>query len=195
MADSAPKPAPVAPPPEKDKPKKSTNKKEKSDKPRGRPPELQKQLEDMFMGVALMTSAAIDPFDGEVIRDNAANLAESWHRVAQQNATIKRILNSMMETGAWSGAIAATAAVVVPIAQNHGAIPPNVPHPFAKPPRVQAQPLQASPPPQQHQAAMPSQAPPPVPGAVPQGPGQSPIQQSRSHTPPEPPPMPPGAHS
>lgn len=186
MADSPPKPAPVAPPP--DKGKKESKAKTKSDKPRGRPPELQKQLEDMFMMVGLMTSGAINEFDGEVIRDNAESLAESWNKVAQQNATVKRILNQMMETGAWSGALTATAAVAIPILQNHGAIPASIPHPFAKPPHLQS--------PQQQPVQHPPMAnQPPVPNAVPQAPGQSPIQQSRSHTPPEPPPMPPGQHS
>lgn len=133
--DSAPKASKVKPPtPAKANPK--SKDKEPSGKPRGRPPELQKQLEELFMGIGLVTAGAINQFDGEVIRDNAESLAKSWNQVAQQNATIRRIIASLMETGAWSGAIMATAGVVVPIMQNHKAIPANVPHPFAKPPWI-----------------------------------------------------------
>lgn len=130
MADSKPKAAKVSPPPaapvkEKDKP---------TGKPRGRPPELQKQLEEFFVGTGLVVSATINPFDGEVIANNAEALAESWHKIAQQNAFIKRILSSFLETSSWSAAIMATAAVAVPIMQNHRLIPAGIPHPFAKPP-------------------------------------------------------------
>lgn len=132
MADSKPKAAKVsppagAPPKKEDKP---------SGKPRGRPPELQKQLEEFFVGTGLVVSATINPFDGEVIASNAEALAESWHKIAQQNAFIKRILSSFLETSSWSAALMATAAVAVPIMQNHRIIPAGIPHPFAKPPRL-----------------------------------------------------------
>jgi len=134
MTDSAP--GRVTPPQPAKTVQKKAEPKEKSNRPRGRPPELQKQLEEVFTGIGMMTAVAINEFDGEVIRDNAASLAESWNKVAQQNATIKRILTSIMETSAWSGAIASTAAVAIPIMQNHKAIPASVPHPFAKPPWI-----------------------------------------------------------
>lgn len=179
MADTAPKPAKVNPPkPATAKPKAEAKPSPKSDKPRGRPPELQKQLEEMLMFVGLITAGAVNEFDGEVIRDNAASMAEAWHKVAQQNATVKRILSSMMETGAWSGAVAATAAVAVPILQNHGAIPAGIPHPFAKPPHIAGR--QAKPQPQ----GMPPNA-----EGVQVAPQQgSPIAPSQSRQPPEPPP-------
>lgn len=186
MPDSAPKPAKVVPPkPAQAKPKpkeQARSEKPKSDKPRGRPPELQKQLEEMLMFVGLMTAGAVDPFDGEVIRDNAASMAEAWHKVAQQNATVKRILNSMMETGAWSGAVAATAAVAVPILQNHRLVPDNIPHPFAKPPRLVAAE-------QQRQPAQHPHMPTPPQGGTQVPPQQgSPIAPSQAPQPPEPPP-------
>lgn len=193
MSDKAPKPAVTKPPPMKSKDSKPKESKPKSDRPRGRPPELQKQLEDLFLGIALMTGGAINEFDGEVIRDNAESLAENWNKVAQSNAAVKRFLTSMMETGSWSGAIMSTSAVVIPIMQNHGVIPGNIPTPFKTPPHLQQQPQQRpTPPPTQSFPGMPT---PPmaqqVPNAVPQGPGESAITASRAR-PPEPPP---GTHS
>jgi hypothetical protein len=133
----------------------------------------------MIMMAGLMTAGAINEFDGEVIRDNAASLAEAWYKVSQTNATVKRILQSMTETGAWSGAVMSTAAIAIPIMQNHGAIPDSVPHPFKKPLRLQTATPNA-PDPRGPYA-------PPMPGAVPPQQG-SPIQPSNAATPPEPPP-------
>lgn len=201
MSDTAPKPTRASPPkPAKTKaPATATAKppKEKSEKPRGRPPELQKQLEELLMGIGLMTSGAVNQFDGEVIRDNAASMAEAWHKVAQQNATVKRILTSMMETGAWSGAVMATAGIAIPIMQNHGAIPPGIPHPFKKPPHLEPQQQAQQPQPAMpHTPAVPGQPMPTPPHGVMVAPQQgSPITPSRAtQSPPQPPP-PPGAHS
>lgn len=202
MTDSAPKPTPAKPPKPRKAPQAASASatakppKEKSEKPRGRPPELQKQLEEILMTVGLMTSGAINEFDGEVIRDNAASMAEAWHKVAQQNATVKRILTSLMETGAWSGALMATGAVAIPILQNHGAIPANVPHPFKRPPHLQPQPQAQRPPTMAHTPPTGAQPMPTPPhgGMVPPQQG-SPITPSQAtHAPPQPPPMPPGAH-
>jgi hypothetical protein len=196
MADSAPKPAATKPPPAKSKDKAPpASKPPKSDRPRGRPPELQKQLEDLFLGIGLMTAGAVNEFDGEVIRDNAAALAENWAKVAQSNATVKKFLTSFMETGAWSGAIMSTAAVAIPIMQNHGAIPGNIPTPFKTPPHLQRQQPATRPRPTPPMPTAPGMPTPPmaqqVPGQVPQGPGQSPITPSQAR-PGEPPP---GVHN
>lgn len=135
MADTAPKAAKVVPPGEKGgtkpPPKKPTG------KPAGRPPALQKQLEEFFMMGGMMVAGTINRFDGEVLAENSAELAKAWNELAQKNATIKRILEGMMETSTWSTVLMTTAAVAIPIAQNHGAIPPGVPHPFRKPPQVE----------------------------------------------------------
>lgn len=139
MADSPPKPASVKPP----KAASAKSPKPPADSPpprespgRGRPPVLKKQLEEMFLGLSMGAAVIGDQFDGEIIAENAEELAEVWYKLALQNAAVKRTLEAMMQTGAWSGVLMTTAAIVVPIAQNHGAIPPNVPHPFRKPPRI-----------------------------------------------------------
>jgi hypothetical protein len=188
MADRAPKPAVTKPPPKKSTDKAPpASKPAKAERPRGRPPELQKQLEDLFLGIGLMTGGAINEFDGEVIRDNAEALAENWNKVAQSNAAVKRFLTSMMETGAWSGAIMTTAAVAIPIMQNHGVIPGNIPTPFKTPPHLQTpqQAAQQRPTPPPQASGMPT--PPMPPTAVPQRPGESAITPSQA-PPPEPPP-------
>jgi hypothetical protein len=177
MPDTPPKPASVKPP------KAASTKPPKQDSPpprepsketRGRPPILQKQLEEMFLALGMGASVIGDPFDGEVIAENAHELAEAWHKLAQQNSAVKKALEAMMQTGAWSGVLMTTAAVAIPILQNHGAIPPGVPHPFKKPPHIAA-------------APMFTHAGDPINGNVPPQQG-SPVTPSASRTPPEPPP-------
>lgn len=176
MPDTPPKPAQVKPPkaaqtkPRPDSPPP----KEPSKETRGRPPVLQKQLEEMFLGIGMGVSVIGDTFDGEVVAENAHELAEAWFKLAQQNAAVKKALEAMMQTGAWSGVIMTSAAVAVPILQNHGVIPAEMPHPFKKPPGIangrqfdgSGAPINANVPPQDG----------------------SPIQPSGARVPPEPPP-------
>lgn len=176
MPDSKPKPAAVKPPPAATKSRSDTPPpKEPSKETRGRPPVLQKQLEEMFLAMSMGVAVVGDSFDGEVIAENAHELAESWHKLAQQNPAVKRALEAMMQTGAWSGVLMTSAAVLVPILQNHGVIPADIPHPFRKPPRIGgpvvyqkdgSAPINANVPPQEG----------------------SPIKPSGARVPPEPPP-------
>jgi hypothetical protein len=125
----------------------------------------------MFLGIGMGVAVIGDAFDGEVVAENAHELAESWHKLAQQNPAVKRALEAMMQTGAWSGVLMTSAAVLVPILQNHGAIPADIPHPFKKPPSV----------------AINSDV--RVPGMAPVAPQQgSPVKPSAARVPPEPPP-------
>jgi len=172
MPDAAPKAAAVKPPGAA-KAKESKDTKPDTGRPVGRPPNLQKQLEDQFMTMGMMLSM-VDQFDGELVAENASELAEAWYKLAQQNKAVKRILEGIMETGAWSGVIMTTAAIAIPIADNHGLIPENIPHPFKKPPHKQsAVPM----------AGAPGQ---PAPTHAPQA--GSPIKPSGARVPPEPPP-------
>lgn len=173
MPDSKPRPATVKPPPAATtKPRADAPPpKEPSKETRGRPPVLQKQLEEMFMALGMGAAVIGDSFDGEVIAENSHELAESWYKLAQQNAAVKKALEAMMQTGAWSGVVMVTAAVAVPILQNHGAIPADIPHPFRKPPAIAIN------------------ADTRVPGMTPVPPQQgSPVRPSAARVPPEPPP-------
>lgn len=175
MPDTPPKPASVKPPKQATtKPKVDTAPpKEPSKETRGRPPALQKQLEEMFLAMSMGVAVIGDAFDGEVIAENAHGLAEAWYKLSQQNAAVKKMLEGMMQTGAWSGVMMTTAAVTIPILQNHGVIPANVPHPFKVPPGGQVPVFNTD-------GA-------PINGNVPPQEG-SPIQPSGSRTQPEPPP-------
>lgn len=76
-----------------------------------------------FFGTTALFVGVFNPNDGEIILRNAESLAFNWAALAEENAAVKRVLNSLMETNAWSGALLATAAVAIPIMDNHGYIP------------------------------------------------------------------------
>lgn len=76
-----------------------------------------------FIGTAGMVVSMFNQTDGFIILSNAEPLAQNWTALAEENAAVKRVLNSMVETGAWSAALMATAAVALPIMDNHGYIP------------------------------------------------------------------------
>jgi len=99
---------------------------------------LETKLTEFFGTTALFVGALVNQQDGEIILKNAESLAFNWAALAEENASVKRVLNSLMETNAWSGAILATAAVAIPIMDNHGFIPeryrsfvPSAPSPDA----------------------------------------------------------------
>lgn len=167
MTDTPPKPASVKPPqaaPTKPRKPDAAPPKEPKQETRGRPPVLQKQLEETFLGLSMGVAVIGDSFDGEVIAENAHELAEAYYKLSLQNSAVKKALEAMMQTGAWSGVIMTTAAILVPILQNHGAIPAEIPHPFKKPPgiainadTVPGEPMRTTPP-QQGSAVKPSGA-------------------------------------
>jgi len=140
-----PKPTPVNPPPSpKDaKPKKGAEKfegteesKEKAKqskpksntrKPRGRPASLEGKLEELFAGIGLMVGV-VNMEDGLVITERAPDLAHAYNKLAQENKYIRDILQKLVETSAWSEVVFVTAAVLLPIAKNHGWLPDSIPN-------------------------------------------------------------------
>lgn len=127
MPDSKPKATKAQPPPfvtEEEKPRASAP----SKKSAGRPPAMEKQLEQFFMTLGIMISP-VNHFDSMVVVEMAEVNAKAWADLAQKNRRVKEYLEKMMETSAWGGVLMATAAIVVPVGMNHGVIPPTVPMP------------------------------------------------------------------
>jgi hypothetical protein len=83
---------------------------------------MELKLAEFFATIGLVTSA-FNQVDGFIIVENSKSLAMSWTALAQENPTVKRAINGLLETGAWSAALMASAAVVIPILDNHGYIP------------------------------------------------------------------------
>lgn len=120
------KPAAVAAePPEAKKPgpEKSTGDKDrakpKSRKPQGRPPSLEKRLQELFVMVAMVVGP-LNERDGAIILSSSESLAKSWTALANENAAVKRVLERLVETSAWSQVVFSTGGVALAIAVNHG---------------------------------------------------------------------------
>jgi hypothetical protein len=94
------------------------------DKP-GRTPKEIKLIRDgliqafAFGGMAL---SMVNMYDGLVIGENAEKLADAWTKVAERNATFRKYLLKALSGGDLVGALMVTAAVLVPIAANHGLV-------------------------------------------------------------------------
>lgn len=122
----------VTPPAEDKPPKKSQPPKEPaakktppkptSKKPRGRPPEMEKQLGDFFMFIGT-TVYAFNPKDGEAIMNNSESLAQAWANLAREDKRVKEFIDRMTTGSAWGQVVFVTAALGIQIAANHGAIP------------------------------------------------------------------------
>jgi hypothetical protein len=73
---------------------------------------------------ALTGSQAIGA-DGVLIIEHSENVAKAISRVADENPQVKAALERMLSAGAWSGVVVAVLPIVLGIAANHGAIPPQ----------------------------------------------------------------------
>ena len=68
----------------------------------------------------------INETDGSILYAHSDSLAKAYAKLAEENSRVKRVLEGLMEGGAWGAAVMATAMCALPIAANHNAIPPNV---------------------------------------------------------------------
>lgn len=92
--------------------------------------DLQKQLEDLFGGVAIMVMTTGDDHCANVIATQAAPLAEAWTELAKKNTRVKAMLEMLLQGSAWGQVVMVTAATVIPIAAHHGFYPKGFPMPF-----------------------------------------------------------------
>ena len=68
---------------------------------------------------------AFNKFDGQVILSGTPALAHSLVELADTDPRIRRSLESFVTGAAWTSVALAAAAIIVPIAANHGALPPQ----------------------------------------------------------------------
>jgi hypothetical protein len=89
----------------------------------GRKPPLAKRLTTMVELIGNVTSG-FDKYDGSVIVDNAPKLAEALVELANESPRAKRVLEGMLEGGAWAGVGAVVGwEIVTPIALHHRMLP------------------------------------------------------------------------
>ena len=91
---------------------------------------LGKQLYEFVSSLSVAVMLAGDQHCADVLARNASPLAHAWDGLAQKNARVRLILETMVTGGAWGEAVFATLAVAVPIAQHHNIYPPEWPNPW-----------------------------------------------------------------
>lgn len=119
MADRAPKPGAVKPPPES-KPKPTPK---RSAKPPGRPRSLEGRLEAALMMMAGAPAMAGDFYTAQVLTNAAPEYARAWATLAQENAQVKKYLENLLKGGAWGEVIMLTVAIAIPIGARYGIVP------------------------------------------------------------------------
>lgn len=110
----------------------------------GRPSKLQKvedRLNEMFAGIAVAQSGlgvvSGDPrhiIGGDVTAQLAPPMVAAWVKLAHENPRVEAVLLRMSETSAWGEVALATGALIYSQAQVYGAVPADLPNPWAKVP-------------------------------------------------------------
>lgn len=80
------------------------------------------QLEGSLLLIGDTVEQLVNPVDGQIIKAYAKNVAEGWNRLAQDNASVAKVLDSMLTGSAWSAAVMPTLGMAMAIAANHGAL-------------------------------------------------------------------------
>lgn len=129
MADTPPRrrrtQRPPQPPPDTEEPKQETPPTPRVSAPGKGPVNLQRKLEMMIVGMGLPFAAAGDEHCAMVFAQRGPVVAEAWANLANESPAVKRVLESMLKGGAWTGAIGATVSLVIPVAAHHGMQIPN----------------------------------------------------------------------
>lgn len=95
---------------------------------------LEKKLERMIVSFGLPFAAAGDMHCARHFAVKGPIVAEAWANLAAESPAVKEALESMLKGGAWTGAIGATAGLLVPVAAHHGApLPPMAARLFGVP--------------------------------------------------------------
>lgn len=85
--------------------------------------DLKGRLEEFFAGMALIPMAAGDVYSAHIISSRSTHLAEAWADLAKQNPAVKRVLEGLLQGGAWGGVLLASGSIVVPILGHYGVLP------------------------------------------------------------------------
>ena len=98
------------------------NKPKKPVPPKPREGTLVKPLTDMYTSVGLML-APFDPACSTAFLTNAEQCARSMEKLARENESVRRIINSMLQTSAIGGVLIAHLPILLVIMTHHGPEP------------------------------------------------------------------------
>src|SRR5436190_14069388 len=135
MAATTPPPPP--PPPSKERPPvvppgsdtsdtRDTRARAKGSAPKATParkPPLQRRLEEFFAAPAAVYAAVGHQYPAQIIAVRSPALAEDLYKLSQENPAVKRLLERLMEGGAWGGVVVSVASILLPILSYHGVDP------------------------------------------------------------------------
>lgn len=77
-----------------------------------------KRIEDLYGGIGFCVGM-FDPYCANAILANAKTMAESMEQLALENPEIKKWLERLMMTSAWSGVLVAHMPIIMAIASHH----------------------------------------------------------------------------
>jgi hypothetical protein len=98
-------------------------------------PKLQKDLENLFSGVPVVAFSFMgDPYMASLFGTRGPALAEDLYKLAQTNASVRRVLESMVKGSAMGGVALSAAALIIPAAQHYGLLPGSDPFATMYPP-------------------------------------------------------------
>lgn len=94
----------------------------------GRPSTAAKQKEQLVALIATIGTGVftVNAADGIAILNGAESLADALVKVAEKNPAVARVLDGLLKTSTYGELVMAAAAIGIPIAANHGLLPPQV---------------------------------------------------------------------
>lgn len=95
-------------------------------KSRGRSKNLTPKLEDFFTSIGTVVYA-VNATDGAAILQGTPNLAKSLNELAKEDERVRRVLERMLTGSAYGAVFMSTAAILLPILDNHGMLPVRLP--------------------------------------------------------------------
>jgi hypothetical protein len=132
---------------------------------------MARQLEE-FVGSLAVMATPLDTYAGEVIAYRSRELADAWARLAQKNPTVKKVLQGLLEGGAWGEVVMVSLSVAIPIAWNRGLVRDDIAMPF-----VMTGPVPPSDDVRQHEHEPPPPAEPSVPPSAEEAEAEPPTPQ------------------
>jgi len=80
---------------------------------------LYPKLVQFYGTVGIAVAGFGDRECGVAVAASAEGCAEAWDELAKQNASVKRVLEMVLQTGAWSAVIAAHFPIALAVTQHH----------------------------------------------------------------------------
>jgi hypothetical protein len=86
-------------------------------------PKLQRRLEEFFVAPAAVYAATGHHYPAQIIALRSPQLAEDLYQLAQESLAVKRVLEKLLEGGAWGGVIVSAASILIPVLSYHNVVP------------------------------------------------------------------------